>query len=196
MLHLTLLIFPVVSSIFGCVHVFKQERETDTEQVEEVEEEEASVSHLQRLGITVTKLFQLNQAIRQLHSSLSTALRGETSVTTYPLYLTLYSTEMYLLFQSSRRNSMSRANAVRSCFLPFTFSFYKDVLNVHSIIQLRSNFRKKQIRRSSLLHDCRKMFCILISITHNERIKNVALASEYVVLHEPSMYNELLCCDS
>ncbi|XP_027145659.1 kinesin-like protein KIF14 isoform X1 [Larimichthys crocea] len=59
------------------MHRHITERETDTEQVEEVEEEEASVSHLQRLGITVTKLFQLNQAIRQLHSSLSTALRGK-----------------------------------------------------------------------------------------------------------------------
>lgn len=125
MLHLTLLIFPVVSSIFGCVHVFKQERETDTEQVEEVEEEEASVSHLQRLGITVTKLFQLNQAIRQLHSSLSTALRGETPVTTYPLYLTLYSTEMYLLSQAVEETVCQEPMLFVFAFCPSLFHFIK-----------------------------------------------------------------------
>ncbi|XP_031715464.1 kinesin-like protein KIF14 [Anarrhichthys ocellatus] len=41
------------------------------------EEGEASASHSQRLRTTATKLFQLNQAIRQLHSCLSTALRGK-----------------------------------------------------------------------------------------------------------------------
>ncbi|XP_070765360.1 kinesin-like protein KIF14 [Enoplosus armatus] len=48
-------------------------RETDPEEVEE----EASASHLQRLRTTATKLFQLNQATRQLHSSLCVALRGK-----------------------------------------------------------------------------------------------------------------------
>uniref|UniRef100_A0A3B4Z744 Kinesin-like protein KIF14 n=1 Tax=Stegastes partitus TaxID=144197 RepID=A0A3B4Z744_9TELE len=52
--------------------------ESDPEEVEEGEEE-ASASHLQRLRATSTKLFQLNQAIRQLHSSLSTTLRDSSS---------------------------------------------------------------------------------------------------------------------
>ncbi|XP_044056624.1 kinesin-like protein KIF14 isoform X2 [Siniperca chuatsi] len=42
-----------------------------------ITEGETSASHLQRLRTTATKLFQLNQAIRQLHSSLFTALRGK-----------------------------------------------------------------------------------------------------------------------
>ncbi|XP_037626927.1 kinesin-like protein KIF14 [Sebastes umbrosus] len=57
------------------MHCHIMEREADPEEGEE--EEEASVSHLQRLRTTATKLFQLNQAIRQLHSCLSTALRGK-----------------------------------------------------------------------------------------------------------------------
>ncbi|KAM3619744.1 uncharacterized protein V6R79_012946 [Siganus canaliculatus] len=40
------------------------------------EEEEALTSHCQSLRTAVTTLFQLNQAIRQLHSSLSAALQG------------------------------------------------------------------------------------------------------------------------
>ncbi|KAM9357515.1 kinesin-like protein KIF14 [Symphorus nematophorus] len=56
------------------MHCHIEERETDPEEVEEGVEE---VSHLQRLRTTATKLFQLNQAIRQLHSCLSTALRGK-----------------------------------------------------------------------------------------------------------------------
>ncbi|XP_006792143.1 kinesin-like protein KIF14 [Neolamprologus brichardi] len=51
------------------------ERESEP-QVEEGEED-ALASLLQKLRTTSTKLFQLNQAIRQLHSSLSTALRGK-----------------------------------------------------------------------------------------------------------------------
>ncbi|KAF3835228.1 hypothetical protein F7725_027786, partial [Dissostichus mawsoni] len=43
---------------------------------EEGVEEEASASHLQKLRSTAAKLFQLNHAISQLHSCLSTALRG------------------------------------------------------------------------------------------------------------------------
>ncbi|XP_033937920.1 kinesin-like protein KIF14 [Pseudochaenichthys georgianus] len=39
-------------------------------------EEEASASHLLKLRSTAAKLFQLNHAISQLHSCLSTALRG------------------------------------------------------------------------------------------------------------------------
>ncbi|KAM6921415.1 kinesin-like protein KIF14 [Xenentodon cancila] len=38
---------------------------------------EASATHLQRVRTTTTKLFQLNYAVRQLHSFLSTALRGK-----------------------------------------------------------------------------------------------------------------------
>lgn len=60
------------------MHVIKQERDIDLEEVEEGEEE-ASASILQKLRTTATKLFQLNQAIRQLHSSLSNSLRGDVS---------------------------------------------------------------------------------------------------------------------
>ncbi|KAF1385577.1 hypothetical protein PFLUV_G00109210 [Perca fluviatilis] len=59
------------------MHCHIRERETDPDEGEEAAEEEASASHLQKLRTTVTKLFQLNQAIRQLHSCLSTALRGK-----------------------------------------------------------------------------------------------------------------------
>ncbi|XP_022625012.1 kinesin-like protein KIF14 [Seriola dumerili] len=52
------------------------EGESNPEEVEEGAEE-VSASHLKKLRTTATKLFQLNQAIRQLHSSLSTALRGK-----------------------------------------------------------------------------------------------------------------------
>ncbi|XP_047442562.1 kinesin-like protein KIF14 [Mugil cephalus] len=52
------------------------ERDSDPEEIKEGEEEEGSASHLQRLRTTSTKLFQLNQAIRQLHSSLTATLRG------------------------------------------------------------------------------------------------------------------------
>uniref|UniRef100_A0A8D3BID9 Kinesin-like protein KIF14 n=1 Tax=Scophthalmus maximus TaxID=52904 RepID=A0A8D3BID9_SCOMX len=57
---------------------FLQERESDPQEVEEAMEE-ASASHLKKLRTTATKLFQLNQAIRQLHSSLSAALRDRDS---------------------------------------------------------------------------------------------------------------------
>ncbi|XP_029286383.1 LOW QUALITY PROTEIN: kinesin-like protein KIF14 [Cottoperca gobio] len=57
------------------MHCHITERETDPE--EEGEEEEASASNLQTLRSTAAKLFQLNHAIRQLHSCLSTALRGK-----------------------------------------------------------------------------------------------------------------------
>ncbi|KAK2835393.1 hypothetical protein Q5P01_015877 [Channa striata] len=58
------------------MHCHVMERESDPEEIEG-EEEEAFDSHLQKLRNTSTKLFQLNQAIRQLHSSLSAALRGK-----------------------------------------------------------------------------------------------------------------------
>lgn len=58
--------------------MFKQEREVDPEEGEDGVEETA-ISHLQRLKATATKLFHLNQAIRQLHSCLTTALQGEAS---------------------------------------------------------------------------------------------------------------------
>lgn len=55
-----------------------QERESDPDETKEgEEEEEASASRLQTLRTTSTRLIQLNQAFRQLHSSLSSALRGE-----------------------------------------------------------------------------------------------------------------------
>ncbi|XP_044218088.1 kinesin-like protein KIF14 [Thunnus albacares] len=49
------------------------EKENDLEEGEE----DASASNWQKLRTTATMLFQLNQAIRQLHSSLSTTLRGK-----------------------------------------------------------------------------------------------------------------------
>ncbi|XP_017268937.1 kinesin-like protein KIF14 isoform X2 [Kryptolebias marmoratus] len=56
------------------------ERESNPEEVKkEEEEEEASAARLDRLRTTSGKLFQLTQAVRQLHSSLSTALRGNNS---------------------------------------------------------------------------------------------------------------------
>ncbi|XP_059197955.1 kinesin-like protein KIF14 [Centropristis striata] len=58
------------------MHYHITERETDPEELEDGEEE-ISTPHFQRLKTTASKLFQLNQAIRQLHSCLSTALRGK-----------------------------------------------------------------------------------------------------------------------
>ncbi|XP_040897242.1 kinesin-like protein KIF14 isoform X2 [Toxotes jaculatrix] len=58
------------------MHFHISERETDAEEVEEGAEE-ALASHLKKLRTTATKLFHLNQAVRQLHSSLSAALRGK-----------------------------------------------------------------------------------------------------------------------
>lgn len=49
-----------------------ERQENDFEQLEE----EASTSHLEKLRTTVTRLYQLNQVIGQLNSSLSTALQG------------------------------------------------------------------------------------------------------------------------
>ncbi|XP_060889796.1 kinesin-like protein KIF14 [Labrus mixtus] len=59
------------------IHIHITERQTDPA---EWEEEEASPSHLQSLTTTATKLFQLNQAIRQLHSSVSSTLQGKDRV--------------------------------------------------------------------------------------------------------------------
>ncbi|KAM4548315.1 kinesin-like protein KIF14 [Odontesthes bonariensis] len=52
------------------------ERESDLEEMEQGKEE-ASVAHLQRLRTASAELFHLNQAIRQLHACLSSALRGK-----------------------------------------------------------------------------------------------------------------------
>lgn len=68
-------LFAVLLSLCVSANICKQERESEP-QVEEGEED-ALASLLQKLRTTSTKLFQLNQAIRQLHSSLSTALRGK-----------------------------------------------------------------------------------------------------------------------
>ncbi|KAI3368680.1 hypothetical protein L3Q82_025675 [Scortum barcoo] len=78
--HITVSFSSATNYTLGVMGTFRpsaivQERETDPEEGEE----EASASHLQRLRTAATKLFQLNQAIRQLHSSLSTTLRGEAS---------------------------------------------------------------------------------------------------------------------
>nr|XP_019953883.1 PREDICTED: kinesin-like protein KIF14 [Paralichthys olivaceus] len=58
------------------MHCHISERESDSEEVEEWVEE-ASASHLKKLRDAATKLFRLNHAITQLHSSLSAALRGK-----------------------------------------------------------------------------------------------------------------------
>lgn len=70
---LNIQLFALLYSFFGRVHVVNQERQND----EEEGEEETSASNLQTLRTTASKLFQLNQAIRQLHSSLSTTLQGD-----------------------------------------------------------------------------------------------------------------------
>ncbi|XP_034560171.1 kinesin-like protein KIF14 isoform X2 [Notolabrus celidotus] len=58
-------------------HVTESQTDPEGEEGEEgEEEEEASASRLQRLTTTAAKLFQLIQAIRHLHSSVSTALQG------------------------------------------------------------------------------------------------------------------------
>ncbi|KAL6108096.1 kif14 [Pungitius sinensis] len=59
------------------MHCHTTERDTGEEGGEEEEEGASASTHLQRLKTTVTELFQLKQAIRQLHSCLSTALRGK-----------------------------------------------------------------------------------------------------------------------
>ncbi|XP_029001602.1 kinesin-like protein KIF14 [Betta splendens] len=58
------------------IHCHITERESDLEELDEGEEE-TSASHLQRLSNASSRLFQMKQAVRQLHSSLSAALRGE-----------------------------------------------------------------------------------------------------------------------
>ncbi|XP_035996965.1 kinesin-like protein KIF14 [Fundulus heteroclitus] len=56
------------------------ERECDIEEVQEEEEEDAAVlARFQKLTTTSTKLFQLTQAVRQMHSCLSAALRDQDS---------------------------------------------------------------------------------------------------------------------
>ncbi|KAF7658815.1 hypothetical protein LDENG_00007720 [Lucifuga dentata] len=57
------------------IHCHIMERETERERAGQ--EEDSPASHLQRLKTTATKLFKLNRAIRQLHSSLSMALQGK-----------------------------------------------------------------------------------------------------------------------
>ncbi|XP_026179574.1 kinesin-like protein KIF14 [Mastacembelus armatus] len=63
-------------SLQSYMHCHVTERESDPGEVEEGQEE-ASASYLQSLRTTSTKLFQLNLAIKHLHSCLSTALRGK-----------------------------------------------------------------------------------------------------------------------
>jgi len=73
-LHFVLFICSLVLIIRVYSCFLKQERDKEVG-----EKEEAPASLLQKLRTTATKLFQLNQAIRRLHSCLSTALRGEAS---------------------------------------------------------------------------------------------------------------------
>ncbi|XP_014822861.1 PREDICTED: kinesin-like protein KIF14 [Poecilia mexicana] len=54
-------------------HISEQEND---EEAHEEEEDAVLLAHLQRLRTTSTKLFQLTQAIQQMQSCLSTALRG------------------------------------------------------------------------------------------------------------------------
>ncbi|KAM8874254.1 kinesin-like protein KIF14 isoform 2-T2 [Spinachia spinachia] len=60
-------------------HTTKRDMGEEKQQEEEEEEEEegASATHLQRLKTTVTELFQLKLAVRQLHSCVSTGLQGK-----------------------------------------------------------------------------------------------------------------------
>lgn len=69
-------LFAVLLSLCVSANVCKQERESEPQEAEEGEEDALALL-LQKLRTTSTKLFQLNQAIRQFHSSLSTALRGK-----------------------------------------------------------------------------------------------------------------------
>lgn len=128
--HLIVFICCVLYSVFGCVHVLKQERETDPEEGEE----EAPASHLHSLRTTASKLFQLNQAIRQLHSSLSAALRGEAYETHSPhveqkrlsnLIYIKHITGKHPSVKSSRRNSMSRAKPVAHSLCSITISSWR-----------------------------------------------------------------------
>ncbi|XP_029551324.1 kinesin-like protein KIF14 isoform X2 [Salmo trutta] len=57
------------------IHCHMTERDEGSER----SGEDLDPSHLHRVKNTAAKLFQLNQAIRQLHSALSLALRGKTS---------------------------------------------------------------------------------------------------------------------
>ncbi|XP_077391428.1 kinesin-like protein KIF14 isoform X2 [Festucalex cinctus] len=63
-------------SMQNYIHCHIMERENEPPDVEE-REEEASASKLQTLRATAATLFKLNQAIRQLHCSLSNTLRGK-----------------------------------------------------------------------------------------------------------------------
>ncbi|KAM9384816.1 kinesin-like protein KIF14 [Pholidichthys leucotaenia] len=60
----------------GYLHCLILERESDPVEAEDGGEE-ASASQLQKLRSASTQLFQLKQAVRELESSLSTALRGK-----------------------------------------------------------------------------------------------------------------------
>lgn len=60
------------------VYGVKQGREND-KQNEDERDEEASVSKLQTLRATAATFFKLNQAIKELHCSLSNTLKGEIS---------------------------------------------------------------------------------------------------------------------
>lgn len=116
---------------FGCVRVFKQEREVDPEGGEEGVEE-TSTSHLQRLKTTVTKLFQLNQAIRQLHSCLTTALRGEAS-------------DMYTSWGFSsgclcRNNSLYVAKVI--CLLALSLIFSPSMSSYNARLQCKATKRQ------------------------------------------------------
>uniref|UniRef100_A0A671Z4S1 Kinesin-like protein KIF14 n=1 Tax=Sparus aurata TaxID=8175 RepID=A0A671Z4S1_SPAAU len=131
--HLIVFICCVLYSVFGCVHVLKQERETDPEEGEE----EAPASHLHSLRTTASKLFQLNQAIRQLHSSLSAALRGEAYETHSPhveqkrlsnLIYIKHITGKHPSVKSSRRNSATTHCAVRNRVVSkMVYSLHPDV---------------------------------------------------------------------
>ncbi|KAL1023324.1 hypothetical protein UPYG_G00039250 [Umbra pygmaea] len=50
---------------------------TDRDEDSEKQSDDPDISHLQRARNTASKLFQFNQAIRQLHAALSLALRGK-----------------------------------------------------------------------------------------------------------------------
>lgn len=59
------------------VCAFLKQAETEMDPAVEDPGEDGLASHLQSLRTTATSLFQLNEAVRRLHSCLSTTLQGD-----------------------------------------------------------------------------------------------------------------------
>ncbi|XP_032381614.1 LOW QUALITY PROTEIN: kinesin-like protein KIF14 [Etheostoma spectabile] len=124
------------------IHCHIRERETDPDEREEVEEE-ASASHLQRLRATVTKLFQLNQAVRQLHSCLSTALRGKDRDSNHSSSRELISSSAKAV--GEQITGLSKEGALTpSLQLPLLQSVMATRDELHSALQSLSSFWNQQ----------------------------------------------------